>query len=167
VSYDVSSFASGGGFSLYAPMPMYQSSAVSAYLKSGVKMPDPGYFNKTNRGFPDVAALGHDCMIFEGGLEQVGGTSCAAPIWAAVVSILNQYAIKRSGKPLGFLNPWLYKVATDCPSCYHDITVGDNICTEQGCASTCEGFLCTKGWDPVTGLGSPNVANMIKYIQTH
>jgi subtilase family serine protease len=167
VSYDVSSFASGGGFSVYSVQPAYQAAAVAAYWKTGVHMPDASYFNKTNRGFPDVAALGHDCMIYEGQDEQVGGTSCAAPIWAAITGVLNQYSMKRTGKPLGFLNPWLYKVYADCKTCFQDITVGDNICTENGCQPTCEGFECAAGWDPVTGLGSPNVANLIKYIQTH
>jgi len=165
VSYDVSNFASGGGFSLYSPMPSYQSDVINAYWKSGVAMPDASYFNKTNRGFPDIAALGHDCMIYEANqLQQVGGTSCAAPIWAAVVSILNQYAIKKTGKPLGFINQWLYKTYAACPTCFHDIVTGDNICTEQGCATSCEGFMCAKGWDPVTGLGSPHVQNLINYI---
>lgn len=47
---------------------------------------------------------------------------------------------------------------------FHDVTQGDNKCTESGCTSSCEGFLASKGWDPVTGLGSPNVAELEKYI---
>jgi len=168
VSYPVSSYASGGGFSLYAAMPMYQTADVTAYLKSGVVLPPASYYNNTNRGFPDVAALGHDCLIYtQGQLESVGGTSCAAPIWGGIIGIVNQYVMQKTKKPLGFLNPWLYKMHKECPSCFFDIISGDNLCTEGGCNPNCEGFYCTKGWDPVTGLGSPNVANIIKYVQTH
>jgi len=167
VSFDVANFASGGGFSNVAPTPDYQKTAVAAYLKSGVALPPAGYFNTTGRGYPDVAALGNAILIDQGGVQPVGGTSASSPEWAAVASILNQYAIKKTGKPLGFLNPFLYQAAAACPQCFHDITVGDNICTEDGCSPGCQGFKCTKGWDPVTGVGSPNVQNLINYINTN
>jgi len=83
------------------------------------------------------------------------------------VSILNQVAMKKTGKPLGFLNPLIYQIADACPNCFQDITVGDNICTEDGCSPGCQGFKCTKGWDPVTGVGSPNVKNLIAYLNAH
>jgi tripeptidyl-peptidase-1 len=57
VSYAISGFASGGGFSDIAAQPSYQSAAVAAYFNSGVKFPDTGYFNRSGRGFPDVGAL--------------------------------------------------------------------------------------------------------------
>jgi len=167
VSYDVANFASGGGFSNYAPMPDYQKTVVNGYLNSQVQLPPSTYFNATNRAYPDVAALGNAVLIYQGGITPVGGTSCSAPEWAAVVSILNQAAIKKSGKPLGFLNPWIYQTAAACSTCFHDITVGDNICTEDGCSSGCQGFRCTTGWDPVTGFGSPNVQALITYINAN
>jgi len=167
VSYDVANFASGGGFSNYAPMPSWQKTAVTAYLNSGVQLPPASYFNATNRAYPDIAAIGNAVLIYQSGIQPVGGTSCSSPEWAAIVAILNQGAIKKSGKPLGFLNPWIYQTAAACSNCFHDITVGDNICTEYGCASSCQGFRCTTGWDPVTGFGSPNTANLINYIATH
>jgi len=166
VSFDVASFASGGGFSLYAAQPIWQQAAVSAYLKSGVALPPSTYFNASNRAYPDVAAIGNAVMIDQGGIELVGGTSCSSPEFAAVAGLLNHYAIAASGKPLGFLNPLLYQIATNTPSAFHDITVGDNKCTEDGCSSSCQGFLCTKGWDPVTGLGSPNTATLIKAVES-
>jgi len=162
VSYDVASFASGGGFSNYAPQPSYQQKAVAAYLNSGVALPPSGYFNATNRGYPDVAAIGTAVLIYQAGIQSVGGTSCSSPEFAGIVGILNHYAIKASGKPLGFLNPFLYQTAQTTPSAFHDITVGDNKCTEDGCSATCQGFMCAVGWDPVTGLGSPNTATLIK-----
>jgi len=166
VSYDISEFTSGGGFSVYAAQPSYQTSAVSGYFKSGVQFPPTGYYNATGRGYPDVAAFGHNCMIYAGGVEAVGGTSCATPAFAAVASLLNQAQIAKTGKPLGFLNPFLYQMWTAQPNTFNDITVGDNICTESGCAASCQGFYCAVGWDPVSGLGSPNVNNMLAYINS-
>jgi len=166
VSFDVASFASGGGFSNYAAQPDWQKTAVAAYLASGVALPPAGYFNATNRAYPDVAAIGNAVLIDQGGVELVGGTSCSSPEFAAIAGLLNHYAIKASGKPLGFLNPLLYKIAASTPAAFHDITVGDNKCTEDGCSASCQGFLCAKGWDPVTGLGSPNTANLITAVQS-
>jgi len=165
VSYDVASFASGGGFSNYAPQPSYQTAAVKAYLNSGVALPPSTYYNASNRGYPDVAAIGTAVLIYQGGIQSVGGTSCSSPEFAGIVGILNHHAIKASGKPLGFLNPLLYSTAASTPSAFHDITVGDNKCTEDGCSSSCQGYLCAKGWDPVTGLGSPNTATLIKAVE--
>jgi len=168
VSYDFSSFASGGGFSTISPTPDYQTADVKGYLASkSITFPPPSYFNATNRGFPDIAAVGHDCLIYDSGSwEPVGGTSCSAPIVAGIMSIVNQVAIKASGKPLGFLNPFLYQMHAKCPQCFHDITVGDNLCTEGGCSSSCQGFYATTGWDPVSGLGTPNTQNIITYVQS-
>lgn len=53
------------------------------------------------------------------------------------------------------------------PAAFHDITVGNNRCTESGCGllDGCIGFNCAPGWDPVTGLGSPVYTEMLKYLQ--
>jgi tripeptidyl-peptidase-1 len=167
VSYAQANFASGGGFSNYAPMPSYQTAAVQNYLKTESKLPPASYFNASGRAYPDVAAIGSAVLIYQGGVQAVGGTSCSAPEFASVVSILNQYAITKTGAPLGFLNPFLYQMAAAQPDAFHDITVGNNICTEDGCSPACKGYYCAPGWDPVSGLGSPNTANMISYIQAN
>jgi len=167
VSYAISNFASGGGFSDIAAMPSYQVDAVNAYLNSGVALPAAGYFNQSGRAFPDVAAVGHNLLIVQGGAPQpVGGTSASAPIFAAVISMLNVAQIEKTGKPLGFLNPFLYQMYAKNPNTFNDITIGDNKCTEQGCSDSCQGYLCAKGWDPVTGLGTPNYEAMLAYIQS-
>jgi len=165
VSYNQANFASGGGFSNVAARPAYQTAAVNAYFASGVALPPSSYYNRGGRGFPDIAAFGSNVLISsQGSIEQVGGTSCASPIFAGIITLLNQFCIQRTGKPLGFLNPLLYKMAAASPATFNDITVGDNICTESGCSSSCKGYKCTKGWDPVTGLGSPRYAAMLAYL---
>lgn len=145
VSYSQSSFASGGGFSVVAARPTYQDAAVNAYLNSGVKLPPSSYYNAQGRGFPDVAALGSQILIYSDGIQPVGGTSASCPIFAGVVALLNDYVITKTGKPLGFLNPFLYTMAAAQPNTFTDITVGDNICTEDGCSANCQGYYAAKG----------------------
>jgi tripeptidyl-peptidase-1 len=168
VSQPVAGFTSGGGFSTYTPMPAYQKSAVEGYLSSGVALPPSTYYNSSNRGYPDVAALGNNFAVYldmYGGWTTVGGTSASSPTFAAIAGYLNSVAVNKTGKPLGFLNPLLYKMAAAQPSAFTDIVSGDNKCTEDGCFSTCKGYECTTGWDPVTGLGTPVLTEMIKYVE--
>merc|ERR1712098_980204 len=96
----------------------------------------------------------------------VGGTSASTPTFAGIVAHLNDLSYKKTGKPLGFLNPFLYQMYADMPSAFTDVTTGDNKCTEDGCASTCKGYECAKGWDPVTGLGTPVVDKMVSYVES-
>ena len=113
-----------------------------------------------------MSAIGHNLLVVVGGaVEPVGGTSASTPIFSAVMALLNSAQIQLTGKPLGFLNPFLYQMHANNPATFQDVTVGDNKCTEQGCAATCEGFECAPGWDPVTGLGTPNYAAMLAYVQ--
>jgi len=168
VSSQVAGFTSGGGFSTYTPMPSYQKDAVSAYLSSGVALPPSSYFNRTNRAYPDVAAMGNNFAVYldlYGGWTTVGGTSASSPTFASIVSYFNSMAKNKTGKPLGFMNPMLYQMAAEKKSTFTDIVSGDNKCTEDGCFSTCKGFECTAGWDPVTGLGTPVATEMMAYIE--
>jgi len=167
VSYDNAGFTSGGGFSAIANTPSYQQAAVTAYLNSGVKLPPSSYYNATGRGAPDVSAVGINNLIVQDGyVELVGGTSAASPEIGAIISLLNQISYKKTNKPLGFANPFLYAAFAADATNFQDITVGDNICTEAGCSSSCVGFVCTKGWDPVTGLGTPNYTKLAAYLNS-
>jgi len=167
ISFAVSEFASGGGFSNVAPLMDWQKDAVQTYLKSGVVLPPATMYNASGRGYPDVAALGHNCLIYQDDAQPVDGTSCSCPIFAGIISLLNEESMSKTGKPLGFVNPLLYQMYKDAPQAFHDITVGDNRCTEDGCASSCKGFKAATGWDPVTGLGTPNYGEMLNYMKSH
>lgn len=146
----VTEFGSGGGFSLTFPMPSYQTAAVQNYLKTAT-LPPKKFFNAQGRATPDVAALGWGFDVVNGGQAQpVGGTSASTPTFASIVSLLNDQQLN-AGKPtLGFLNQWIYQTAASTPGAFWDVTQGNN---KDGC---CPGFTCAKGWDPVTGLGTPN-----------
>lgn len=169
VSIDQAHFASGGGFSNVALMPAYQQSFVANYLSNAPNLPPTSYFNTSGRAFPDVAAYGSGNLIAYGvgsniQVIPVGGTSASSPIFLGIITLLNAQIIKKTGKPMGPANPLLYKMYTDQPSCFSDITIGNNTCTEDGCFPSCKGFQCTTGWDPVTGLGTPKTDCMLQYV---
>jgi len=165
-SYPTALITSGGGFSYYSPMPSWQSSAVNAYIKAqGTNMPPSQYWNATNRAIPDIAALGHDYLIRNNGVwEDVDGTSCSTPVWGGMATLWNDWLLSNGKAPLGFLNPLLYQLGAKS-GYFFDITVGNNKCTESSCCQY--GFNAAPGWDATTGLGSPNFANILNYIQTN
>merc|ERR1712032_1802263 len=155
------------GTTLHASFPG-SSPYITAYLGSGVDLPPATYFNSSNRAYPDVAAMGNNFAVYldlYGGWTTVGGTSASSPTFASIVSYFNSLAKNKTGKPLGFMNPMLYQMAAEKKSTFTDIVSGDNKCTEDGCFSTCKGFECTAGWDPVTGLGTPVATEMMAYIE--
>jgi tripeptidyl-peptidase-1 len=152
---------SGGGFSNVAPQQSWQATAVSTYLKSGAKLPGSGNFNATSRGYPDVASLAHNVVIYESGPLVVDGTSCAAPVFGGVIGLANAARLKAGKKVLGFVNPAIYQIAVSTPSAFTDITIGDNSCTEDGCRARCTGYEAWQGWDATTGWGTPRVSNLV------
>jgi tripeptidyl-peptidase-1 len=156
--------ASGGGFSNVAARLSYQDAAVAGYVSQPTKVPAAGDFNATGRAYPDVSALGHNYIIWASGQSlQVDGTSCSAPVFGAIVGFANA-ARAKAGKPaLGFLNPALYGAPK---TIFHDITVGDNSCTEDGCTKGCSGFTAAVGFDAATGLGRPVISKFVAYMAT-
>ena len=53
------------------------------------------------------------------------------------------------------------------PLTFNDITVGNSSCTESTCCGPNAGFVASEGWDPVSGLGTPNVDRMLNWLDTH
>ncbi len=112
---------SAGGFSNIFARPSYQSTAVSGYL-TAIGSEYSGLFNPSGRAYPDVAAQGVDVEIaYEEEGELVDGTSCASPIFASVIALLNDQLISAGKSPLGFLNPFIYSTGA---SALNDITSG-------------------------------------------
>ncbi|KAA1467000.1 subtilisin-like protein [Dentipellis sp. KUC8613] len=151
VNPEVTASLSGGGFSNYFARPSYQNASVSTFLTQlGTKF--AGRFNTSGRAYPDVAAQAESFeIVVGGGVELVDGTSCASPTFAAVISLLNDFLLSQNKPPLGFLNPLLYSKGA---AGLNDITSGSN----PGCGTT--GFTAGKGWDPVTGLGTPDFGKL-------
>lgn len=152
----------GGGFSTVWNQPTWQQTAVQKYLNSA-QLPSAGSFNNTGRGYPDVAVLGHNYIITVGGNQAiVSGTSASAPVFAALVTLVNSQRLSAGKSSLGFLNPALYQVYAQDPTIFNDITSGENNCPAAQSNPTCcaQGFYAAAGWDPLTGLGSPNFAKL-------
>ena len=160
-------WTTGGGFGAFdETRPAWQNTAVEGYLSSGAKM--ASNFSRHGRGYPDVSVVGHNCPVVMGGsLQPVDGTSCASPVFAAMVALLNDHQVSQGKPKLGFLNPMLYKMWADDPTIFTDITEGNNWCTEEMCCTPEFGFAATKGWDPASGLGTPNFGRMVEWLDAH
>jgi kumamolisin len=134
--------ATGGGVSDQFGKPAYQAHAnVPPSMNPG---------NRVGRGVPDIAGdadpqTGYIVRV-DGHEGTIGGTSAVAPLWAALIAILNQ----KLPKPVGFMNPLLYAVAN---AGMHDITSGNNGQYQAGA-----------GWDACTGWGSPNGARLLQLL---
>ncbi len=132
---------SGGGVSSVFATPSYQRK-----VNGGA-----------NRAVPDVAADADPSTgwaVYTGGAwAQYGGTSAAAPNWAAFAAVYNSEA-KAKGKPsFGFANGTVYALAATSAyrTAFHDVTNGNN-----------GAYNATTGYDKVTGWGSYNGANFLK-----
>lgn len=130
--------AGGGGYSSQFAQPSYQSSA-------GIKPPAGG----GGRGVPDVSGdadpeTGYQVLV-DGESMVIGGTSAVAPLWSALIALINQ----KRGSSVGFLQPLIYALPAKADA-FHDITSGSN-----------GAFSAGPGWDPVTGLGSPSAENLL------
>lgn len=160
-------FGSGGGFSNIFTTPAYQQNAVASYFKNhnpsyayystsaNSTYQGDGLYNRIGRGFPDVAAIGENQLTFiDGYSELYGGTSLSAPIWGSIMTRINEARLNAGKTTVGDVHQALYKN----PGLFNDIKTGDN----PGCGTY--GFNATKGWDPVSGLGTPNAGKLIEYF---
>ncbi|CZT13069.1 related to Tripeptidyl-peptidase sed3 [Rhynchosporium agropyri] len=151
VGPEEASFTSGGGFSNYFPRPSWQDAAVSSWLSTKADPAFTQYYNTSGRAYPDVSAQGVKVPGIYLGEELInGGGGAATATFASVVALLNSDRISNGLPPFGFLNPWLYSVGK---SGLNDILSG----TSGGCKEIPgSGFTAVAGWDPITGLGTPD-----------
>ena len=127
-------------------------------MKLADKLPPTWAFTASGRATPDVSALGEGFMVVSGGRsEPVGGTSASTPLFAGLVSLLNDARVSKGKKPMGFLNPFIYSN----PQAFTDVTVGNNAIDRSGSPAK-YGFQCTKGWDPVSGMGTPKFGALLE-----
>jgi subtilase family serine protease len=151
----LSAAGGGGGFTTGDARPSWQTGpGVLTSLSNG------------RRQLPDVAGAadpGTPWSVVSGGqLGEVGGTSAATPFWAASMLLIHQYAANRGVGALGYVDPILYALAASTQPFppFHDVTFGGNRYYQAG-----------PGWDPATGLGSPDVydlaRDMVSYLRAH
>jgi kumamolisin len=143
---------SGGGVSPHhIPIPSWQK------LTGVINSSNKG--STTFRNGPDVSAnadFGYYVCADQTACtaNEYGGTSFAAPLWAGYLALVNQQSVANKGKVLGFINPTIYNLVAGESNTtgFHDITSGSN------------GYPAVKGYDLVTGWGSPNGASLINAL---
>jgi subtilase family serine protease len=156
----------GGGFSSVFSRPSYQNTlpAGSTPIPAGSRgVPDVAYQASSRTGALVYLTLppdGNSGLICGSapcstGWYDVGGTSSSSPQFAGIVAIADQL----NGGGLGLINPALYKLANGptYAADFYDVTTGNN----GAFAPTVPGYSASPGWDPVTGIGTPNAANLV------
>ncbi|HEY5346033.1 MAG TPA: protease pro-enzyme activation domain-containing protein [Verrucomicrobiae bacterium] len=145
---------SSGGISTYYSIPIWQQ-GINSFLSNGGSV--------TARNIPDVALTAEYCYVKYGNGSggSFGGTSCAAPLWAGFMALVNQQAVTNGQLSAGFINPAIYEIAneSDYNAVFHDTTVGNNTNT-----TSTNAFFAVPNYDLCTGLGSPNGTNFINAL---
>lgn len=144
---------SGGGISTQYPIPSWQTN-INMTSNQG---------STTERNTPDVALTADNVYVrADGGDQNVGGTSCAAPLWAGFTALLNQQGAFGGRPAIGFINPAVYALgaATNYASAFHDITAGNNTNS-----SSPTRFYAVPGYDLCTGWGTPAGQNLITALE--
>jgi subtilase family serine protease len=147
---DFNGGAGGGGVSQQFAEPPYQYSlpdSVQQTLNNHRGVPDISYNADPNT--PILIYLSFLGSQYAG-FYFIGGTSEGSPQWAGIIADANQLA----GHPLGFLNPKLYALGEES-DLFHDITFGNNA------SNGVPGYSATRGWDPVTGWGTPDLGTLV------
>jgi uncharacterized repeat protein (TIGR03803 family) len=143
-------YGSGGGISTIYPLPPWQQ---------GVTM-TANHGSTSKRNIPDVACVAEGIWVVVNNGEQgsLGGTSAAAPLWAAFTALANEQAAAAGLPSLGFLNPALYAIGKGpgYTAALHDITTGNNTNS-----SSLDNFFAVPGYDLCTGWGTPAGSNLI------
>ncbi len=153
ISLGLDGEGSSGGVSTFYPIPSWQTN-INMVARGG---------SATMRNLPDVSLTADNVQVSYGAGQAgaFGGTSCAAPLWAAFMALANQQAALNSQPPLGFVNPALYSIAQsgNYNVAFHDVTTGNN--EWSGSPNL---FSALGGYDLATGLGTPNGTNLINAL---
>lgn len=140
---------SGGGISTQYSIPAWQTN-IDMSVNQG---------SATLRNTPDVALTAQNIYVRASGTDyRVIGTSCAAPLWAGFMALVNQEAAASGRPPVGFLNATLDEIASSSRynACFFDITTGDNTSPASPSA-----FFARPGYDLCTGWGCPAGQHLI------
>ena len=154
---------SGGGLSIVFSRPAWQvGTGVPAIPASGparrcvpdiaIVAADSGTLQSTS-GNTTTTQTQSTFVILNGTVYGFGGTSLATPVWAGFCALLNQARANVRLSSIGLLAPRIYPLVGT--SAYNDITSGSNGAYNAG-----------PGYDLCTGLGSPNIGNLISVLST-
>ena len=160
--------AGGGGISTYWAKPYWQTGTGTSntYSNGNRQVPDVSAVASSNSGYSVYVHEGSYCAALYGSGTDcwypIGGTSAAAPLWAAGAAIMNGWMVATTSSNLGFINPALYNILNNASSTFHDITSGDN-CYNASCGTPDSGtgtYPATTGYDQATGLGTFNLNSL-------
>lgn len=144
---------SNGGFSRLFTRPSYQDGITAIGDMRGV--PDVSADAGSHSGMAIALHLTPGNVV-----TTADGTSAGAPFWAGIVALADQDA----GHALGFINPAIYRIGASSSyhRAFHDITTGNNTMAYK--AATVTGYRAARGWDPVTGWGSPDAQVLVPLL---
>ena len=144
--YQGSYVGSSGGSSTTYSIPTWQQGVGMSTNQGSTSM----------RNVPDVAMVGDNVYVCynNGASGGMGGTSCAAPLWAGFIALVNQQAQANHRSTVGFINPALY--ALGAGPAFHDVTTGNNFS-----ASSPSHYSAVAGYDLCTGWGTPSGSSLI------
>jgi Pro-kumamolisin, activation domain len=162
--------ASGGGVSQIWHMPYWQQApgVANAYSTGFREVPDVSLNADPQTGYDIFCKVGgcanHGWMIF-------GGTSAAAPAWAAMIALANQASLKANGFMAGFLNPSLYDIAhgasgTSYNAAFHDIVPLTGYVNNNDYVGNSGTYPDGSAYDLATGLGSYDAYNLSQNLLT-
>ena len=140
---------SSGGFSDYFARPSYQDHALSTYLDNvSSEDPNSGRYNASGRAIPDIAVKADNYTVAAAGsfFPNVAGTSASCPVFASMITLLNDRLISAGQPRVGFLNPWLY---SEGAKVFADVTEGFSS-IQCGADDPVRVLNATEGWDPVS-----------------
>ncbi len=167
--------AGGGGLSQYWKQPSWQTGpgVQNSYSNGMRETPDVSLNADPATGYPVYCTVGSNCTGSSGGLPTggtggwltVGGTSAAAPMWAAMIALSNQEAAQHGKGPIGFLNPLLYQIGASSHynSDFHDIMPSSDTSVPSNndeLGINGGAYPVTQGYDMATGWGSFNAARL-------
>lgn len=135
----------GGGIGRYT-LPTWQQGVDMSHNQGST----------THRDVPDIAMTADNIYVryANGSNTNLGGTSCATPLWAGFTALVNQQAVANGHPVMGFINPAIYAIGLgDNPMCYfHDTSTGDNVWSQSQTK-----YYGVAGYDLCTGWGTPTV----------
>jgi kumamolisin len=149
--------ASGGGISQFWPLPSWQTGpGVSNQYSNGHReSPDVSLNADPHNGYLVYCSSAAAHCSSTGAFYIVGGTSAAAPMWAAMMALTNEMSLRMGDFSLGFVNPLLYQAASNAgtyAASFHDTTSGNNDYNNLNGGL----YPATSNYDMATGLGSYN-----------
>ncbi len=153
--------ASGGGVSQVWSMPRWQQGpgVANAYSTGFREVPDVAINADPETGYDVYCSVGGCASGGSGGWRVLGGTSAGAPVWAAMVALANEAALKANGYNLGFLNPSLYDIShgvagTSYANSFHDVVPVQGAVNNNDYVGNSGTYPDTSSYDLATGLGS-------------